>query len=72
MLCYQLWTVSCGETSVEAQDHDVYRNVAKSRGEVSSAKIKSSVDFNFSVPSRLLSILMISGEYRMMLFQRQI
>jgi len=34
MLSWHLWTVSLGETSVEAQDHDVYRKVAKGRGDV--------------------------------------
>jgi palmitoyltransferase len=34
MLLYHLWTVSVGETSVEGLDHNVYRKVAKSRGEV--------------------------------------
>lgn len=34
MLMYHLWTIAAGETSVEGQDHDVYRKVAKSRGEV--------------------------------------
>jgi len=33
MLSYHLWTVASGETSVESQDHDVYRDVAKSRGD---------------------------------------
>ena len=34
MLSYHLWGISCGETSVESQDHDIYRKRAKSRGEV--------------------------------------
>ncbi|KAJ7587347.1 DHHC palmitoyltransferase-domain-containing protein, partial [Mycena floridula] len=33
MLMYHLWTVAKGETTVEAQDHDVYRRVARNRGE---------------------------------------
>ncbi|KAI0789970.1 zf-DHHC-domain-containing protein [Abortiporus biennis] len=33
MAGWHFWTVSNGETSVEAQDHDVYRRVAKGRGE---------------------------------------
>ncbi|KAF8875519.1 DHHC palmitoyltransferase-domain-containing protein [Infundibulicybe gibba] len=33
MLSFHLWGVACGETSVEAQDHEVYRKVAKSRDE---------------------------------------
>ena len=35
MLAYHIWTISLGETSVEGQDHEVYRKVAKSRGDVS-------------------------------------
>jgi palmitoyltransferase len=34
MLCFQLWTVSIGETAVEGQDHAFYRKTAKSRGDV--------------------------------------
>lgn len=34
MLLWHLWGVAGGETSVEAQDHAVYRKVAKDRGEV--------------------------------------
>ena len=37
MCSWQVWSISVGETSVEGQDHDVYRNVAKSRGDVSRA-----------------------------------
>jgi len=33
MLTWHLWSVSIGETSVEGQDHNVYRNVAKQRGD---------------------------------------
>jgi palmitoyltransferase len=37
------WHVWCGvaaaETSVEAQDHEVYRKVAKERGEVCSTPV---------------------------------
>lgn len=35
MMTWHLWGVVKGETSVESQDHDVYRNVAKQRGDVS-------------------------------------
>lgn len=31
---YHLYSTAHGETSVEAQDHDIYRNRAKERGEV--------------------------------------
>lgn len=34
MLLWHLWAVARGETSVEAQDHAVYRKIAKDRGEV--------------------------------------
>lgn len=37
MLSYHLWGIACGETSVESQDHEIYRKRAKSRGEVCSA-----------------------------------
>ncbi|KAJ7500311.1 DHHC palmitoyltransferase-domain-containing protein [Mycena galericulata] len=33
MFSYHLWTVASGETTVESQDHEVYRRVAKSRDE---------------------------------------
>jgi len=33
MLSYHLWSIACGETSVEGQDHEVYRRKAKQRGE---------------------------------------
>ena len=34
LLTWQLWSVSVGETAVEGYDHEYYRKVAKSRGEV--------------------------------------
>ncbi|KAF8843788.1 zf-DHHC-domain-containing protein [Paxillus ammoniavirescens] len=34
MLLWHLWGIARGETSVEAQDHEVYRSVAKGRGEM--------------------------------------
>lgn len=34
MLLWHLWGIARGETSVEAQDHSIYRKVAKDRGEV--------------------------------------
>jgi len=33
MLSYHLWGIACGETSVESQDHNIYRRRAKARGE---------------------------------------
>ncbi|KAH0584794.1 hypothetical protein H2248_008074 [Termitomyces sp. 'cryptogamus'] len=33
MLSYHVWSISCGETTVEGQDHEVYTKKAKSRGE---------------------------------------
>jgi palmitoyltransferase len=37
MLCWHLWGVSRGETTVEAQDHEVYKRIAKDRGDVCGA-----------------------------------
>ena len=37
MLAWHLWSVAQGETSVEGHDHDVYRRVARERGEVRAA-----------------------------------
>jgi palmitoyltransferase len=34
MAGWHVWSVSTGETSVESQDHEVYRRMAKGRGEV--------------------------------------
>lgn len=34
MLVWQLWSVAVGETAVENYDHEYYRKVASSRGEV--------------------------------------
>lgn len=34
MLMYHLYGIAYGETSVEAQDHEVYRRQAKKRSEV--------------------------------------
>jgi palmitoyltransferase len=34
MLAWQLWSVSIGETAVEGYDHEHYRKIATSRGEV--------------------------------------
>jgi palmitoyltransferase len=31
---WHLWSIAAGETSVEGQDHEVYRKMAKGRGEV--------------------------------------
>ncbi|KAI0320521.1 zf-DHHC-domain-containing protein [Amylostereum chailletii] len=33
MLGWHLWSIAIGETSVESHDHDVYRSVARGRGE---------------------------------------
>ncbi|KAG0702825.1 DHHC palmitoyltransferase-domain-containing protein [Suillus ampliporus] len=33
MLCWHLWGVTRGETTVEAQDHEIYRRIAKDRGD---------------------------------------
>lgn len=34
MLAWHLWSIMSGETSVESHDHEVYRKVAKERGQV--------------------------------------
>lgn len=34
MLSWHLWSVCQGETSVEGLDHEVYRSVAKERGDI--------------------------------------
>ncbi|KAG1750279.1 hypothetical protein EDB19DRAFT_1679480 [Suillus lakei] len=34
MLCWHVWGVARGETTVEAQDHEVYKRIAKDRGDV--------------------------------------
>jgi hypothetical protein len=51
---YHLWGISNGETSVEAQDHEVYRKNAKQRGEVSSARLLCSNDGVHTFSSLLL------------------
>lgn len=33
MLLWHIWGIAKGETSVEAQDHEIYRKIAKDRGE---------------------------------------
>ena len=35
MAGWHLYMIACGETSVESQDHEHYRRVARDRGEVS-------------------------------------
>ena len=37
MLSFHVWSISCGETTVEGQDHEVYTKKANSRGEVSTS-----------------------------------
>ena len=41
MLSYHLWGIACGETSVESQDHEIYRKRAKSRQEVCTYNVFS-------------------------------
>jgi hypothetical protein len=43
MLSYHLWGIACGETSVESQDHNIYRRRAKARGEVCSVLRRSDI-----------------------------
>ncbi|GBE88065.1 hypothetical protein SCP_1202940 [Sparassis crispa] len=33
MAAWHIWSISCGETSVESQDHEQYRKMARGRGE---------------------------------------
>lgn len=33
MASYHFWSIACAETSVESQDHEQYRKIAKGRGE---------------------------------------
>ncbi len=35
MASYHIYGVACGETTVESQDHEYYRRMARGRGEVS-------------------------------------
>jgi palmitoyltransferase len=37
MAGYHLWSAARGETSVEAQDNEVYRKISKGRGEVGAS-----------------------------------
>lgn len=39
MFGWHLWSVGRGETSVEAQDNDQYRRIARSRGKVRGSAI---------------------------------
>jgi palmitoyltransferase len=41
LLTWQLWSVSIGETAVESYDHEYYRKVATSRGEVCLEQLHS-------------------------------
>ena len=40
MASYHLYMVANGETSVESQDHEQYRRVARDRGEVRSSLVE--------------------------------
>jgi hypothetical protein len=52
---YHLWSAAVGETSVESQDHDVYRRMAKRRGDVSAARVHSNFTTDaFSVICELI------------------
>ena len=44
MFGWHLWSIAQGETSVEAQDNDQYRKIAKSRGRVRSSAIAGEAD----------------------------
>jgi len=53
MLLWHIWSISKGETSVEAQDHEIYRKIAKERGEVSVFTLY----FRVLLPSNLFRLL---------------
>lgn len=53
MLLWHIWGIAKGETSVEAQDHEIYRKIAKDRGEVSAFAFY----FGALVPSNLFRLL---------------
>ena len=55
MFGWHLWSIGQGETSVEVQDNDQYRKIARSRGQVRLSTI-SSENCVFSLTSRNLSI----------------
>lgn len=48
MFGWHLWSIGQGETSVEVQDNDQYRKIARSRGQV-CASIIASEDGVFSL-----------------------
>lgn len=62
MLTWHLWGVVKAETSVEGQDHDIYRNVAKQRGDVSDLWFGFRIDELTIFLNRCSKILMILGE----------
>ena len=55
MLAWQLWGVAVGETAVENYDHEYYRKVASSRGEVrlERSQLLSSSDTLADLPKLL-------------------
>ena len=55
MLSFHLWSISQGETSVEGQDHEVYRRRALARGEVRIPDV--TVDIRSSLNSLLKSFV---------------
>jgi palmitoyltransferase len=65
MLIYHLTLVAYGETSVEAQDNDVYLKQAKERNEVYSfpLQVNNLSQIYLFFPLRNLSIHMTAGQY---------
>ena len=51
MFGWHLWTVGQGETSVEAQDNEQYRKIARSRGQVRGS-ILADRDGVFTSPNK--------------------
>ena len=58
MLAWQLWSVAIGETAVESYDHEYYRKVASSRGEVSlQTQLPPISSYTSRRPSKTLTTL---------------
>lgn len=49
MFGWHLWSVGQGETSVEVQDNDQYRKIAKSRGQVCVSTVGEGAVFTFTI-----------------------
>lgn len=49
MFGWHLWSIGQGETSVEVQDNDQYRKIARSRGQVCASTIGERGVFTFAI-----------------------